>query len=164
MWNPFPWARGRTVAGLAALAVVAACGGDDDPPVTGDIEGLWTYEISNAEGAGSSCDVTDVTLEFTRTSAGLEGTWEAGGNGNIDCTFSNGGSQSLNFGPDVGAIAGLSADDTNMSFAFNTTMGEWSSTGTFMEDGNVMGGQATMYLTSGGNLVELNGTWRAERD
>ena len=50
--------RRRTLLGLGALGLVAACGADDTPPVTGPSKGPW--HGTHLDGGGAP--LPDVTL------------------------------------------------------------------------------------------------------
>jgi hypothetical protein len=139
--------RGRSLAILAVLGVLAGCNGSTDPQ-TG-VNGTWTYTANNLAGNESSntSDTTgfvcSLSMNVSLTQSGSTFTGNLSGTGqpnsSVICTR---GSEQI--GPYIqrGPITdGMVSGDT-VTFGAFRILGGWTFTGTF--SGNSMSGELSL--------------------
>jgi hypothetical protein len=163
-FNMSPRIRARVPLAIASFTlglVLSACGDDDlTGPGNQDVVGQWSYVITDAVGGGFTCDVTGITLTFTRSGETMEGTILAVGTDNLICVGS-GGTQSTDFNGE-GELEGVTVNGNIVAFTIPSLHGDWDSTGTL--NGDSMDGNVTIRQRFGETTVVLNGTWEAIRN
>jgi hypothetical protein len=156
--------RARFAFACVTLALLLpACGGDNPtgPSDDFDIEGAWSWRVTNATTSNATCSVTGVTITFTRNNGALTGRRVATGGGNMTCTI-NGSPATANYTTNDD-LDDLSLSGTAIEFSFATTTGTWEMAGSVTSDDR-KGGTATIRVGTSGGTLTLTGPWTATRD
>jgi hypothetical protein len=141
----------RTFALLAVALLVSVGCSDSSGPKNADVSGSWTYNATNLQGGGLSCNASGTSMTFTQLGATFSGTYSGG---SISCTGA-GGSATLPVG--TGVVAGGTVSGSSVVFNFDTQ--DWANTGTL--SGATIAGTVVIRVVSGTTSVVLTGSFSA---
>lgn len=136
---------------LLAMILSVGCGSDSTGPKNANVSGSWTYNATNLQGGGLSCNATGTSLTLTQAAATFSGTYAGG---TLTCT-GPGGNASQQVGS--GVVAGGTVSGSSVAFNFDTS--DWANTGTI--SGATISGTVVVRLVSGSTSVILNGNFSA---
>ena len=140
----------RSLLLAAALAVLAACGGDSTGPnSSSDLAGKWNYTATNLNGSGLSCNIAGVTVSLNQTGSTFTGT-TAGGT--LTCAFL-GTSETDSLG--TGFITNGQVSGNAVQFDIGSSAFHHAGT----RAGNSVTGTLTAMVDDGSATVVLTGTF-----